>query len=251
MERNERANRRRGQNLRVLKTLAVTDLFQRRARILHRGAFQGAASEAAAGSVRQRGPEGGRTPASPGFVRQPKGTRKEAWGHVKSSRTALAAGLMAGLAALPLTASAADAAPTGSASASALHVQISLAPLAATVNGTGALGQLHDAFEMLKTALCGAQAPTCDLGLSIPKTLPDSLTLDVAQALVDSTTYNAAGNDLVSGKSSSTPIATDWAALNTNITALQTLLTNLINQGTGDLAPGNTTAPPDPLSNHA
>ena len=161
---------------------------------------------------------------------------------MKSSRAALAAGLMAGLAALPLTASAADAAPTGSASASALHVQISLAPLAAAVNGTDALGKLHDAFETLKSALCGAKAPTCDLGLSIPKTLPDSLTLDVAQALVDSTTYNAAGTDLVSGKSSSTPIATNWAALNTNITALQTLLTNLINQGTGDLAAGNLTA---------
>jgi hypothetical protein len=149
---------------------------------------------------------------------------------------------MAGLAALPLTASAADAAPIGSASASALQVEISLAPLAASLNGTGALGQLHDAFETLKTSLCGAAAPTCNLGLSIPKTLPDFLKLDVAQARVDPTTFNAAGTDVVSGKSFSSPIATSWAALDANISALQTLLTNLINQGTSALAAGNLTA---------
>src|SRR5258708_15352169 len=181
MERNERANRRRGQNLRVLKTLAVTDLFQRRARILHRGAFQGAASEAAAGSVRQRGPEGGRTPASPGFVRQPKGTRKEAWGHVKSSRAALAAGLMAGLAALPLTASAADAAPTGSASASALQVTVSLAPIKAVfgqvsgaTNNAVSWDQVAAALKQLRDTLCPTK---CPLGLDFPTDLPASLTV--------------------------------------------------------------------------
>jgi hypothetical protein len=162
-------------------------------------------------------------------------------------RLALTASVFAGMAALPLTtASAAGSAdlPSGSASASALSVKVSLLPLKSIGNGL-AYAQLTGALSTLQKALCPtptASNPTgCPLNLTIPTSLPDSLTVNVAQA-EDNATLNAVATDITAGHSDSTPVASDWAALNANLSALQSFLTNLINTGTTDLATGNVNA---------
>jgi len=163
---------------------------------------------------------------------------------VKTSKAVLVTGLMAGLSALPLTASAAQAAaaPTGSASAAALQVSLSLQPLKNVVNTVGGAAGLSwstvtSALQTLQDALCPV---TCSLGLQIPTDLPNNLTVQVAQANAKGT-LDVLANDIVAGHSDSTPVATNWDVLNVNIDALQKLLTSFIDQGTAALASGNIT----------
>jgi hypothetical protein len=165
---------------------------------------------------------------------------------VKTSKAVLAAGLMAGLAAVPLTASAASApaAPSGSASAAALQVTVSLQPLKTIVDpALGALPwqTLTGALNQLQAALCsGAVTTACPATLKLPTSLPDSLTVRVAQA-EDNATLNSAATDIVGGKSDSTPLYTDWSTLNFDIDALESTLSNFINNGASVLATGNVT----------
>ncbi len=156
----------------------------------------------------------------------------------------LAGGLMAGLAALPLSASAdTSAAPQGSATASTVTLKVSLQPLTkalSTVTGaTGVdpLAQLASAFETLKGALCPAAAAPVGCDLSIPSSLPNSLTVNIAQANA-SAVFNDAATDVASGSSSATPVNTDWKALNADISALETELTNFIQGGATQLSQG-------------
>jgi hypothetical protein len=173
---------------------------------------------------------------------------------VKTSRAALAAGLIAGLAAVPLTASAAGAvSPQGSATASALSVKVSLAPLKAAVDTLGATAgqakllnwqQVADALALLRGTLCPGstdKATTCPLGVTLPADLPDSLTVNVAQA-ANTAVIDAAGTDVVSGTSTSTPVFTDWRVLNANIQVVQDQLTALVKGGTDALAAGGVNA---------
>jgi len=158
---------------------------------------------------------------------------------LKTRRAVLAGGLMAGLSALPLTASAADAvpAPSGSASAAALSLTISTVPLKTIVNTVGSTAAgafswqtVTGALQQLQQTLC----PTgtgCPLGLTIPTDLPDSLTVRVAQA-EDNATLSQAASDVVAGHSDSTPVSTDWAALNADISALESQLSSYITGGT-------------------
>jgi hypothetical protein len=150
---------------------------------------------------------------------------------------------MAGLSALPLTASAAApaAAPNGSASAAALQLTISLQPLKSIVNTAGGLAggafswqTVTNELSQLQSVLCGSPLGCQPLGLTIPKDLPDSLTVRVAQAN-DNATLNSLASDIVAGHSDSTPVATNWEVLNANLGALQTLVTSFINQGTSAL----------------
>jgi hypothetical protein len=155
--------------------------------------------------------------------------------------------MIAGLSALPLTASAASLpSPTGSASAAALQLTISLQPLKSIVNTAGGLTGAFDwqtitgELAQLQQVLCGS-SNQCPLGLTIPTDLPDSLTVQVAQA-GDSATFDSLAKDITAGKSDSTPIATDWKVLNANIANLESLLTSFIDQGTAALASGNVDA---------
>jgi hypothetical protein len=154
---------------------------------------------------------------------------------VKTRRAAIAAGLMAGVAALPLTASAQSAsdAPQGSATASTVSVNVSLAPIASTVNGTGVLSGLASAFETLKATLCPTSPVGCDL--TIPNSLPLSLAVKIAQANATGV-YNATATDVTSGQSSASPVTTDWHTLNVDIQALEDELTNLIQGSATQLA---------------
>ena len=159
---------------------------------------------------------------------------------MKTRKAALATAAVAGLAALPLSASAAGTlpAPNGLASASALTVQVSLQPLKNIVDTAGA-GKLSwqtvvDALTTIRTAVCGSGDQTktdCPLNTTLPTDLPGSLSVSIAQAQ-DKATLNEKATDLVSGSSSSTPVATDWQVLNANISALQSALSALL---AGDL----------------
>lgn len=154
----------------------------------------------------------------------------------------LAAGMMAGLVSLPLSASA-DTAPGGSASASALHVELSLYPVQTAAGAAGpALDALASALAQLKSALCtspGNNVPAlapqqvCDQ-LSLPA-LPDSLTVDVADAQ-DGATLNSAATDLVGGTSSSTPVSTNWTTLKANLGTLEQTIAQVLSGNLGDTA---------------
>lgn len=157
---------------------------------------------------------------------------------------------MAGLSALPLTASAADAvpAPSGSASAAALSLTLSTVPLKTIVNTAGGVTgafswqTVTGALQQLQQTLCPTSTG-CPLGLTIPTDLPDSLTVRVAQA-EDTASLSQAATDVVAGHSDSTPVATDWAALNANISALESQLAKYIDGGTTAL----TNLATDPLA---
>jgi hypothetical protein len=153
---------------------------------------------------------------------------------VKTSKAALAAGLFAGLAALPLTTVSAANAPSGNASASALTVKLSLAPLK-TLAGASNWAQVESALSQVQQALCGSQVGCNPLGLTLPTSLPDSLTVRVAQA-EDAATFNEKALDVVAGHSDSTPVASDWTVLNANLKALGDLITNLVQGGLNDVA---------------
>jgi len=167
---------------------------------------------------------------------------------------------MAGVAALPLTASAdsAPAAPAGSATASTLTLQISLAPVTAALKTSGqdvagtAFGALASAYSKLQGALCpintGAPAPVPSApavplacSLRLPDSLPSSLTVHVGQA-ESKAIFNTTATDVVGGASDSTPVNTDWTVLNTNLGVLQTALTSLIQGGTQALTQGGASA---------
>ena len=177
---------------------------------------------------------------------------------MNTRQAVLAAGLTAGLTALPLTASAqaSTSAPMGSASAAALQLTISLQPLKSIVNAAGAgvfsWQTVTNELQTLQSALCSSPFGCQPLGLSIPKDLPDSLTVRVAQAN-DSAVLNSLASDIVSGHSDSTPVATDWAALNATLGALESLVSGFINKGTSaltsSLQAGNLGALTDFLNN--
>jgi hypothetical protein len=166
---------------------------------------------------------------------------------VKTSKAVLAAGLMAGLATLPLSARADTAAPDlphGSASASAVTVQLSLAPIK-NVGANGVLGwqNVVAALTQLRDALCTDKttATGCPLGLTFPTDLPDALKVSVAQAR-DDATLTAGATDVLSGTSASAPVATDWKVLNANIGALEDQIAAFINNGSSALASGGVPA---------
>ena len=154
----------------------------------------------------------------------------------------LAAGMMAGLVSLPLSASA-DTAPGGSASASALQVKVSLYPVQAVAGQAGpALDALAGALAQLKAALCtspGNNVPAlapqqvCD-ELTLPS-LPDNLTVQIAHA-EDTASLNSAATDLVGGKSSSTPVNTSWTALQANLGTLEQTIAQVLSGNLGDTA---------------
>jgi len=153
---------------------------------------------------------------------------------VKTRRAVIAAGMVAGVAALPLSASAdSTSAPTGSATASTVSLTVSLAPIANVVNPTGVLGQLSAAFDQLKSALCPTSPVGCDLEL--PTSLPQSLTVHIAQANANAV-FNTLATDVASGHSDASPVTTDWTVLNADLTALETELTNLIQGSATSLA---------------
>lgn len=148
----------------------------------------------------------------------------------------LAAGMMAGLATIPLSASADTAPPQGSATASTVSLTVSLDPIASVVNGEGVLGQLSQAFETLKSALCptASALPTgCDL--TLPDSLPKSLTVHIAQANAGAA-FNSAATDVVSGASDAQPVQTNWKVLNADISTLEQDLTTFIEGGANQLA---------------
>lgn len=158
----------------------------------------------------------------------------------KGALTALAA---AGVAALPLSAAAADTSgslPQGHATGAAATVTVSLQPLKMiNVNGVTVDSVLSQISGLYQT-LCSTLQPTVKQSclLQVPSSLPDSLQVAVAQSqaagsLVQDTT------DVVSGTSSSTPLYTSWDVLNADISALETAVTNLVNGCTNQLASGN------------
>jgi hypothetical protein len=167
---------------------------------------------------------------------------------VKTRKAVVAAGLMAGLATLPLSARADTSAPNlpkGSATASALSLTVSLAPLKAIVDTSGALKwqAVVDALNGLRGTLCPGTKPgdPCQFAaLSVPMDLPNSLTLSLAQAKSDAT-LNAAASDILSGTSASSPVATDWTVLNANISAVEQQLADFITTGTLKLQQGGVT----------
>src|SRR5437764_4833022 len=103
---------------------------------------------------------------------------------------------MAGLATVPLSVHAADPStsslPNGSASASALKVTVSLAPLKNAVDLTKAASDqlgwqaVASALKQVHDALCPS-GTGCPLGLDIPTDLPDTLNVYVAQARDEAT----------------------------------------------------------------
>ncbi|HXA27572.1 MAG TPA: hypothetical protein VN193_02395 [Candidatus Angelobacter sp.] len=176
---------------------------------------------------------------------------------MKTRKAVLAAGLMAGLATLPLSAradSTAPALPHGSASASAVTVQLSLAPVVNTV-GTQGWQQVTAALTTLRDTLCPGSTPTtttCPLGITLPTGLPTDkpLSVYVAQAR-DDATLTAAGTDVLSGSSQSAPVATDWDVLNANIGAVETQIANFINNGANALQQNGVTGLTDYLQAQA
>jgi hypothetical protein len=163
---------------------------------------------------------------------------------VKTRKAVLAAGLMAGLATLPLSAradSSAPALPHGSASASAVTVELALAPIVNTVGETN-WQLVTGALTTLRDTLCPGSTSTtttCPLGLTLPTDLPTDkpLTVHVAQAQNDAY-LTASATDVLSGSSQSAPVATNWKVLNANIGAVETQIANFINNGATALQNG-------------
>jgi len=159
---------------------------------------------------------------------------------VKTNKVALAAGVFAGIAALPLTtASAATAsAPNGSANAAALNVTVSLAPVLNLV-GTANMQTLTTTLDALQNAICGNSVTTaiCPINLDVLKDLPSTLQVAVAQAN-DNATLNALATDVTAGHADSSPLYTNWKSLNADLSNLGTAVTTLVNQVTTALSNG-------------
>jgi hypothetical protein len=171
---------------------------------------------------------------------------------VKTKKAAIAAGVFAGLTALPLTTASADtsSAPNGTASGAALTVTLSLAPIRNLVNTAGSTAggafswqTLTDTLDQLQGALCGATSSTpvgCPINLDVLKDMPDTLQVAVAQAN-DNALLNATATDIASGHADSSPLYTNWASLNANLTNLGNAVNTLVDQVTTALASGNAT----------
>ena len=171
---------------------------------------------------------------------------------MKTTKAALAAGVFAGLTALPLTTASAatGSSPNGSANAAALTVSLSLAPVRNLVNTAGTTaggafswGTLVGALDTLQSTICGPLSSTsvgCPVNLNVLKDMPDTLKVAVAQAN-ESAVLNAVASDINAGHADSTPVYTNWATLNADLSHLGAAVNSLVGSVTSAMASGNTT----------
>lgn len=155
---------------------------------------------------------------------------------MKTRKAALAAMAAAGLAALPLTAAAADeslaALPQGSAEGYAAQVSVSLAPLTNSAAGP-VINNVLGTLNTLYGDLCGpggaaASSPGCLQGLKIPTTLPSSVSVSLAHSIA-SGILNKDTSDVLAGKSSSNPVRTTWDELNIDLGVIEGAIQNEVN----------------------
>ncbi len=165
---------------------------------------------------------------------------------MKTRRLVLAAGVLAGISALPMTtaSAASSTTPAGSARAAALSLQLSLAPIKNLVNTVGAPTNGVLSWEALTSQLAGLAKTVCStpagcpINLDILSDMPDTLQVAIAQAN-DAATLNGVATDIVAGHADSTPLYTNWESVNANLSSLVSAVQSLQDQISAALASDN------------